>query len=79
MLPFLRRNDARQQVERKNFLRARRVAVDVEGDALPEKRVVNRFAPGLEFRLRQFCEQFLELLIVRARRPAGPPFRRTRR
>ena len=67
VLPFLRRNDARQQVERKNLLRTLRVAIDVEGDALPEKRVVNRLALGLKFRLGQLREQLLELLVMRAR------------
>ena len=66
MFPFLRRNDARQQIERENLLRTRRVAIDVERDALPEKRIINRLALGLEFRLRQIAKQLVKFLVMRA-------------
>ena len=68
MFPFLGRNNARQQIKRKNFLCPRRVAINIKRDALPEKRIINRLALGLKFRLGQFAEQLVKFLIMRAHR-----------
>ena len=48
-VPFVRRDDARDQVERENLLRALAVAVDGERDALREERLIGEhpFAPEL--------------------------------
>ena len=43
--PFGGGNDARQKIEWEDFLRTRRIAIDVERHALPEKRKVQ----GLTF------------------------------
>ena len=56
VFPFLRRNDARQQIERENFLRSLRVAVDIERDALPQKICVHSLPLGVEFRARHLLE-----------------------
>ncbi len=59
-------NDARNQVERKNLFRALRIAIDVEGDALPQKRHVHRLPLGFKFGGRQALEQFLKLAVMRS-------------
>jgi hypothetical protein len=71
LLPFLGRNDARQQVERENLLRARRIAIDVERDALAQKREVNRLAFVFEFPRRQGLEQLPELPVMRTQLALG--------
>lgn len=70
IFPFLSRDDARQQVEGENLLRPRLVAIDVERDALPEKRHVHRVPLQLERLRRQPLEVLAELAVVRARLPA---------
>jgi hypothetical protein len=54
-------NDARQQIERKNFLRPLRVAIDIERDALPQKIRVHRLPLGVEFRRDIFWKSFWNL------------------
>ena len=63
--PFRRRNDARQQVERENFLRPLCVAIDVERDALAQKCRVHRLPLGVEFRRLHPLEQFVEFPVMR--------------
>ena len=65
LLPLFRRDDPRQQIKRKNFLRALRVAINVERDALPQKIRVHRLPLGVEFRARQSLEKSLKFFVVR--------------
>jgi hypothetical protein len=51
--PLRRRDDARQQVERKDALGALLVAVDGEGDALGQKRLVGFHLTLAELGLRR--------------------------
>ena len=67
ILPLLGRDDARQQVEGENLLRSRRVAIDVERDALPEKGHVHRVPLELELLRRERLEVLAELPVVRPR------------
>ena len=67
-LPFLRGNDARQKVEGKNFLRARRVTIDVEGHALPHERQIHGLPLVIELLRCERLEQFAEARIMRLHR-----------
>ena len=64
MFPFLRRNDARDQVERKNPFRALRIAIDVEGDALAQKGEVHRLAFGVKILAGEAAEGGMEFLVM---------------
>ena len=64
VLPFARGNHPRDGIERKDPLRALVVAVDVEGDALPQKMLVAGRPPRFEiFRLER-REPFEQSLIM---------------
>jgi hypothetical protein len=65
VLPFIRRDDARQKVEGENFLRPLRVAINIERDALPQKARVHRLPLGVEFRARHVPEKFLQFAVMR--------------
>ena len=63
--PFRGGDDARQQVERENFLRALGVAIDVERDALPQERRVHRLPLGVELRRFEVAEQPVKFPVMR--------------
>src|SRR5262249_16908912 len=65
ILPLLRRDDARQEIERENLFRAGGIAIDVERDALAEKSEVNRLAFEVKLVTSQGSEQFPETLVMR--------------
>jgi hypothetical protein len=64
VFPFLGRNDAWQQIKRENFLRAGRIAIDVEGDALPHQGEVHRLPFEAEFFRRDLLQQVLKPRIM---------------
>ena len=68
--PFLRRNDARNEIERENPFRSLVVVVDGEGNALAEKRGGGQGAFALEFFALHFREA-LEQFAVMGPRHAG--------
>ena len=70
-LPLFVWDDARQQIERENLLRARRVAIDIERHALPHEREVHRLALEMEFLGGDGLEQLAELGIVGSNLAAG--------
>ena len=64
ILPFLRRNDARHQVEGKNTLRAARVAIDVERNALAKKGEIDRVAFRMKILAAQTAKGRLQFLVM---------------
>ncbi len=67
--PLVRRDDARDQVEGENFLRALVVVVDRERDALRQEGRVGEGALALELALVHALKTFQQLAVVRARLP----------
>ena len=63
-LPFLGGNDPGDHVERKNLLRPGRIAINVKGDALPQKCGVHRLPLGVIFRRADGFEQLVKLLVM---------------
>ena len=68
-LPFVRRDDARDQVERENFLRALAVVVNGERDALGQEGSVGEGALALELGLVHLLETLEQLAVMRAYLP----------
>src|SRR5579862_1258512 len=62
--PFLGRDDARHEVERKNAFGAARIAIDVERYALAQKREINGIAFGVKIVFSQAIESGLQLLVM---------------
>ena len=69
--PFLGRDDPRQQIEREDFLRALRRAIDVERDALPQKRRVNRLPLGVKLLRRKLAKNLVKFAIMAAHAAPG--------
>ena len=69
--PFGGGDDAGQEVEREDALRALGIAVNVEGDALPQEKGVDRAAFGVQLRPRDGAEAGDEFPIVGPQGPVG--------
>ena len=63
--PFVRGNNARDQIERKDALGAARVAIDVEGHALTQKREVHGMPPAVKLVAGKFPKQVVKFAVVR--------------
>ena len=70
VVPFFRRDDARQHVEGKNPLRALRIAIHVESDPLSHEREIHGLTAHGKFRHCERLERLPHLAIVRPR--VGP-------
>ena len=66
VVPFFRGYDARQHVEGKNPLRALRIAIHVESDALPHEREIHGLTARGKFRHCERLERLPHLAIVRS-------------
>ena len=71
LAPLLVGNDPRQQIVRKDPLRALVVAVDRERDALVQKRQVGRLLALAQFLGRKLQQRLKQSLIVRAGVPGA--------
>ena len=65
VLPLAGGNDARHEVDGEDALRAARVAIDVEGDALTEEGEVHGMPPAIEFVALKLVEESVEFAVMR--------------
>ena len=70
-VPFRGRDDARQKIGRDDSFGRLIVAVDREGDALMQERLLARLLPQAEFFGRQFGEAAMQLCVVRPHASVG--------
>src|SRR4051794_11233166 len=64
IFPFLGRNNARHEIERKNTLGAAGIAIDVERHALAKEREIHRMAFGVKILASQAAEGGIQFFVM---------------
>ena len=72
MIPLQRRYDSRHEVEREHPLRSARIAIDIEGHSLAQKRQVHRVAFGIKIFGGNLTKRLLQLPVMPRRGAIAP-------